>query len=81
MCARYAHPPLCPPCVPAPLHHTHDQVTEHPECRMRVTVLESASGKDAAQGHKFKLSALLVLAGGSSELLAMGAGRLEKAAG
>ena len=56
-------------------------MTEHAQCRMRVTVLEEASGKGAAQGHKFKLSALLVLAGGSTELLAMGAGRLEKATG
>lgn len=51
-------------------------VTEAPACRLRVSVLpESSSGG----GHKVKLTALVVLAGGSSELLSQ-PGRLEFAA-
>ena len=60
-------------CRPGPARAL--QVTEHPKCRLKVTVLEAASGKGAAAGHKFKLTSALVLAGGSTELLAMGAGR------
>eukprot|EP00887_Chlorella_sp_A99_P000470 scaffold17.g470.t1 len=48
------------------------QVTEHPKCRMRVTILDSSS----SGGHKVKLTALVVLAGGTSELLSQ-PGRLE----
>lgn len=43
------------------------QVSEHPECRVRLTIQEGSSGKGKAAGHKVKLMAALVLAGTSTE--------------
>lgn len=43
------------------------QVTEHPKCRIKLTVLDESSGKGKAAGHKVKLTAALVLAGTSTE--------------
>jgi hypothetical protein len=42
-------------------------VTEHPKCRVRLTILDESSGKGKAAGHKVKLTAALVLAGTSTE--------------
>ncbi|EFN59047.1 expressed protein [Chlorella variabilis] len=42
-------------------------VTEHPKCRIKLTVLDESSGKGKAAGHKVKLTAALVLAGTSTE--------------
>lgn len=43
------------------------QVSEHPECRIKLTVLKESSGKGKAAGHKVKLTAALVLAGTTTE--------------
>lgn len=43
------------------------RVSEHPKCRVKVTVLEESSGEGKAAGHKVKLTAALVLAGTSTE--------------
>jgi hypothetical protein len=43
------------------------QVSEHPKCRIKLTVMEESSGKGKAAGHKVKLMAALVLAGTSTE--------------
>lgn len=55
-------PTLVPtaPCAPP-------QVSEHPECRVRLTIQEGSSGRGKAAGHKVKLMAALVLAGTSTE--------------
>ena len=50
-------------------------VSESPSCRLRVTVLPDTSSQG---GHKVKLTAMVVLAGGTSELLSQ-PGRLESA--
>lgn len=50
------------------------QVTEAASCRVRVTTLKASSS--GADGHKVKLTALVVLAGGTRELLSQ-PGRLE----
>ena len=43
------------------------QVSEHPKCRVQLTIMEESSGKGKAAGHKVKLTAALVLAGTTTE--------------
>ncbi len=43
------------------------QVSEHPKCRIKLTVLDESSGEGKAAGHKVKLTAALVLAGTTTE--------------
>lgn len=42
-------------------------MSEHPKCRIKLTVLDESSGKGKAAGHKVKLTAALVLAGTTTE--------------
>ncbi|KAL4430719.1 hypothetical protein ABPG75_005975 [Micractinium tetrahymenae] len=43
------------------------RVSEHPKCRIKLTVLDESSGKGKAAGHKVKLTAALVLADTTTE--------------
>ncbi|KAL4432396.1 hypothetical protein ABPG77_001695 [Micractinium sp. CCAP 211/92] len=43
------------------------RVSEHPKCRIKLTVLDESSGEGKAAGHKVKLTAALVLAGTTTE--------------
>ena len=43
------------------------QVSEHPKCRIKLTILDESSGEGKAAGHKVKLTAALVLAGTTTE--------------
>jgi hypothetical protein len=43
------------------------QVSEHPKCRIKLTITDKSSGEGKAAGHKIKLMAALVLAGTTTE--------------
>ena len=56
--------------LPLPVFLPSRQVSAHPQCRVKLTVLDESSGKGKAAGHKVKLTAALVLSGSSNEGLA-----------